>query len=107
MATGVLCFHRTAHMLTSCRDSQALPHLQQAHIGVRDGRDLAMHDARGGAHDAPAEYLPNALVPHAHAEQRHARPQLPDRLQGDARVLWPPCTGARQAPCTDSSSSLL
>ena len=60
------------------------PHLQQADVGVRDGRDFAVHDAAGCAHDAAAKHLADALVAHAHAEQRQARPQLAHDLHGHA-----------------------
>ena len=47
---------------------EAMP-VEEAAAVVKDGRRLAVHQAPG-AHDAPAEGLPDGLVPQAHAEDR-------------------------------------
>ena len=52
-----------------------------------------MHEPARRAHDVPAEHLPDALMPHAHAEDSEFRSQLLHSLEGDAAVLWSPRAG--------------
>ena len=56
-------------------------HLQESDASVVHQRRLAMHYATGGAHDAAAEHLADALVAHAHPEERKLGPQLPHYLK--------------------------
>jgi len=77
------------------------PHLQKAHVRVRDGGDLAVHDAGGRTHNLPAKHLADALVAHAHTEERHAGAQLAHRLHRNPRVLRPPCQRKASASVTD------
>lgn len=56
------------------------------------------------AHTLTAKGLAYTLVAHAHAKEREERPQLPDRLQRDARVRGlacaHACTGAAGGCCS-------
>lgn len=58
---------------------------------VVHGAGFAVHDAARGANDGAAKHLADALVPHAHPQQRQVRPKLPDYLQRYPAVLRPPC----------------
>ena len=65
-------------------------HPQHADIVVVHRAGLAVHDAAGRPDDGAAEDLADALVPHAHAQQRKVGAQLPDNLQRYAAVLRAP-----------------
>lgn len=73
--------------------------LQDPHVGVDNRRRLAMHEAAWRTDDVAAKGFTDALVSHAHAEQRNERPELPDCLERNPRLLRLACHGtSRDTP---------
>jgi len=71
--------------------------LECAQVLVKHRRRFAVHHPAGRPHYGAAKGLPDALVAHAHAEQREVGPQLLHGFQGNARVLWFACKAMQRS----------